>query len=49
MAAVERDLGARGPVDTVLTERPGHAVELAEAACETCERIYVFSGDGGFN
>jgi diacylglycerol kinase family enzyme len=42
--AVERELGE---VDTLLTERAGHATDLA-AALEA-ERIYVFSGDGGFN
>jgi diacylglycerol kinase family enzyme len=49
VAAVERELAVRGPVDTLLTERPGHAVVLAERASANCERIYVFSGDGGFN
>jgi diacylglycerol kinase family enzyme len=42
--AVERELGG---VETFLTERPGHASELAAAL--DAERIYVFSGDGGFN
>jgi diacylglycerol kinase family enzyme len=46
VAAVERELG---DVDTVLTARAWHAAELAAEASETCERIYVFSGDGGFN
>lgn len=41
---VARELGA---VETVRTERPGHAIELARAA-ET-DTIVVFSGDGGFN
>lgn len=44
VAAVERELG---DVDTVLTERGGHAAELAAAA--EGERLYVFSGDGTFN
>ena len=47
--AVEDELRARGPVETVLTEWAGHAVSLAEEGCRTCERLYVFSGDGGFN
>lgn len=47
--AVEDELRARGPVETVLTEWAGHAVSLAEDGCRTCERLYVFSGDGGFN
>jgi diacylglycerol kinase family enzyme len=46
VAAVERELGG---VETVLTARPWHAAELAAEASETCERIYVFSGDGVFN
>lgn len=47
--AVERELAAGGPVETLLTERPLHAVELAEEACAKCDRIYVFAGDGGYN
>jgi diacylglycerol kinase family enzyme len=31
------------------TERRGHATELVRDACGRAERIYVFSGDGGFN
>lgn len=46
---VERELAAAGPVETLLTERPRHAAELAAEAVRTCERIYVFSGDGGYN
>ena len=49
VAAVERELRAAGAVETVLTERPRHAVELVEEACGRYERIYVLSGDGGFN
>jgi diacylglycerol kinase family enzyme len=44
VAAVERELPG---IETVLTERPGHATELA--ARSSAERLYVFSGDGGFN
>jgi diacylglycerol kinase family enzyme len=47
--AVERELSAAGPVETVLTERAMHAAELAEQFCARCDRIYVFAGDGGFN
>jgi diacylglycerol kinase family enzyme len=47
--AVERELAAAGPVETVLTERPMQASELAEELCRRCERIYVFAGDGGYN
>ena len=44
---IERVARALDPARTVLTERAGHAVELARGA-ET-EAIVVFSGDGGFN
>jgi diacylglycerol kinase family enzyme len=47
--AVERELAAAGPVETILTERPRHAAELAAEACARCERLYVYSGDGGYN
>jgi diacylglycerol kinase family enzyme len=47
--AVEAELRRAGPVETMLTERPLHAVELVEEACASCERIYVYAGDGGFN
>lgn len=46
VAAVERELG---DVETVLTRGPGHATELAADACTWVDRIYVLSGDGGFN
>jgi diacylglycerol kinase family enzyme len=46
---VERVLGEAGPIETRLTERPRHAAELAAEACGHCERVYVFSGDGGYN
>lgn len=46
--AVERALSRTASVRTLLTERPGHAAELVEAATEA-EAIFVFSGDGGFN
>jgi diacylglycerol kinase family enzyme len=47
--AVEVELRRAGDIETVLTEGPAHAVELAEAAGQEAERIYVFSGDGGYN
>lgn len=47
--AVEKELSAAGPVETLLTERPLHAVELVSSAARKFERIYVYSGDGGFN
>jgi diacylglycerol kinase family enzyme len=45
---VERELAAAGKVETLLTERPLHAAELAVQAADV-ERIYVFAGDGGYN
>lgn len=48
--AVEDALRATGELETVLTERPLHAAEIAEAVSRgDAERIYVFSGDGGYN
>jgi diacylglycerol kinase family enzyme len=47
--AVERELSAGGPLETVLTEHPMHAAELAETLSRSAERIYVFAGDGGYN
>ena len=47
---VEDVLRAAGELETVLTERPLHAAEIAEAVSRgDAERIYVFSGDGGYN
>jgi diacylglycerol kinase family enzyme len=45
--AVDRELGRSGTVRTLLTERPGHAVELARTA--RGDALVVYSGDGGFN
>ena len=42
--AVERELGAAYVLETVLTERRGHAADLARDA-ET-ETIFAFGGDG---
>jgi diacylglycerol kinase family enzyme len=47
--AVEKELAVGGRVETLLTERPLHAVELAAEASRAFDRIYVFAGDGGFN
>ncbi len=39
-----------GDVEVYLTERRGHATDLArEAAAGDIDAVYVFSGDGGFN
>jgi diacylglycerol kinase family enzyme len=35
--------------DAILTERRGHATELAREASHEFDRIFIFSGDGGFN
>jgi diacylglycerol kinase family enzyme len=47
--AVEEALQRAGEVETLLTERPQHAAEIAEAVGRDAERLYVFSGDGGYN
>lgn len=46
---VERVAAVLGDVDVRLTERGGHATELAREADGEVEAIYVFSGDGGCN
>jgi diacylglycerol kinase family enzyme len=45
--AVERELGAAYELETLLTERRGHAVELARSA--DGDAIFAFGGDGVFN
>jgi len=47
--AVERELAASGEVETLLTERPAHAAELAAEASQQHDRIFVYSGDGTYN
>jgi diacylglycerol kinase family enzyme len=48
--SVEDALVAAGELETILTERPQHGVEIAEALSRgDAERIYVFSGDGVYN
>src|SRR2546423_13731317 len=46
--AVERELARGAEVSTLLTERPGHGVELA-AGAGGADAIVGFSGDGGFH
>ena len=46
---VDRVATVLGDVDVRLTERSGHATELAREADGEVEAIYTFSGDGGFN
>jgi diacylglycerol kinase family enzyme len=47
--AVERELASSGAVETLLTERPAHAAELAAEASQKYDRIFVYSGDGTYN
>ena len=46
---VDRVASTLGDVEVRVTERGGHATELAREAAGEVEAIYVFSGDGGFN
>ena len=46
--AVEQELRAGAEVQTLLTERPLHASELA-AEASGADAVVVYSGDGGFN
>jgi diacylglycerol kinase family enzyme len=45
--SVERELGAAYVLETVLTERRGHAADLARDA--ESETVFAFGGDGLFN
>jgi diacylglycerol kinase family enzyme len=47
--AVERELAASGAVETLLTEAPAHAADLAAEASQKYDRIFVYSGDGTYN
>lgn len=50
LAEVLGELRRAADVSVALTERPGHATELVDAAVrEGAEAIVVYSGDGGFN
>src|SRR5256885_16211504 len=46
--AVERELARGAEVSTLLTERPGHGVELAGGAGDA-DAVGLFSGGGGFH
>jgi diacylglycerol kinase family enzyme len=48
-AGIEAVAQALGRPAVLRSEWPGHAVELAREASLIAERLYVFSGDGGFN
>ena len=43
------ELRTAGPLEVVETRARGHARELAASASREADRIYVYSGDGGFN
>jgi diacylglycerol kinase family enzyme len=47
--AVERELASGWPIETLLTERPAHAAELAAEASQKYDHIFVYSGDGTYN
>jgi diacylglycerol kinase family enzyme len=49
IALVERTLARHADVELHLTERRGHATELAQQLAPRSDAIFVFSGDGGFN
>src|SRR5712691_10409158 len=42
-------LAGASDVATHLTERRGHATELARLVSDDVDAIFVYSGDGGFN
>ena len=46
---VQLELEQAGPVELLLTERAGHAAELAAEAGARNDAVFVFSGDGGYN
>jgi diacylglycerol kinase family enzyme len=48
-ARVDAVAATLGDVELRMTQRPGHATELAREAAGDVEALYVFSGDGGFN
>jgi diacylglycerol kinase family enzyme len=48
LAAVEAELRERFALSVALTERPGHATELARALGDT-EAVFVYGGDGLLN
>jgi diacylglycerol kinase family enzyme len=49
LRAVEGALRQAVELRTVLTDRSGHATELAREACEHADVLFVFAGDGTFN
>lgn len=49
LGLVQRAVGRIGAVETILTERRGHATEVARSVAQHVDAIFVFSGDGGFN
>ena len=49
LALVEQALGRTASIETLLTERRGHATEMARDVAGEVDAIFVISGDGGFN
>jgi diacylglycerol kinase family enzyme len=50
LARVEEALAPVARLDVLLTEHPGHAVELVtQASRDGVDAVLVYSGDGGFN
>ena len=49
LEAVERALAPYAEVETLQTDRRGHATDLARAAANNHDAVLVFSGDGVFN
>jgi diacylglycerol kinase family enzyme len=49
ITAVERVLRELVEVETIFTQRPGHATELAARVAGEVDAIIVFSGDGTYN
>src|SRR5438552_16503242 len=50
LSAVRAALSRYAELETLLTERPRHATELATGALrDGFDALFVFSGDGGFN
>ena len=42
-------LATGGAIELIVTERAGQATEIVGEACDDCESIFIFAGDGGFN
>jgi diacylglycerol kinase family enzyme len=49
LEAVEEALAPYAEIETIRTDRKGHATELAREAANNHDAVLVFSGDGVFN